>query len=63
MPLVVADGGHQRLGRQQRRLDGVEPALEAVGDGRMRLLAMLARALPDEAELLRLLLLGRTSRR
>ena len=47
--LVVPDGGGQRLGRQESRRDGVEPAAEALHDRRDAALSVRAELGADEA--------------
>jgi len=49
VPLVVADGDGQRFGRQERRLDGREPATELRHDGADRLAAVCVERAADEA--------------
>ena len=58
MVLVVANRRRQRLGREERRLDGVHPADEALDDGADPSLPVFAEQVAGEAELLRRLFLA-----
>ena len=51
--LVVTNRRLQRLGREQRRRDGIHPSDEAIDDGAHLPPPMLAELLSGEAELLR----------